>query len=107
MFMDSKKEDRDIYDSVVLAYEQILFAHKDSVTALEREVFLLAQLQDYIDPTELQRIHLRYLAQTQAAFDFVKQLHKFKKGKEKPNSEIVSFNMQSYFIFSGVSFPVI
>lgn len=107
MFVDRGKVERDTYDDIVLAYEQLIFVHKNSVHALEREVFLLAQLQDYIEPTELQRIHMQYLTQTQDTFDFLKQLQKHRKAKEEQGSDESPFNMQSYFVFCGVSFPAI
>ena len=92
-----------VYSLLVLAFEQILHTRNNSTNDLKREIFLVAQLIQYLEDHDIICICRTSNLLRDDIYALVQELCKYGRGEYVCEAEL--FGMQSYFVFDGVSFP--
>lgn len=94
------------YRQIVLAFEQMLDSCGTHVNGLKREVFLLKRLITIIGEHEPQWLQERIAAcRLRASRDLLQRIYEHTGKAVKERDDLLE--MESYFVFGGISFPAI
>ena len=93
------------YQQIVLALEQIMDTHGNAANNLKREIFLLVQLAKTIAKHEEGRLADLVGHQVSDTRELLRALYMYISDGRSEMEDL--FEMQSYFVVKGVSFPTI
>lgn len=92
-------------NNYILAFEQMLDTHRNSLYDLQREIFLIRELMHVIDAYVPERVIELISLQNKEAQSLLQDLHKYVRSGEAKNNHL--FRMQSYFVYEEVNFPTL